>query len=152
MNLLLQRLFFTQRSTCGELFLDSMKSRFCYTLELPVKDGMPGSAIPPGTYKIEFAPSPKFEKSQDAWVQRFAARMPHIVDPAGKRTLIMFHWLNFPSETDGCVGVGYTHDLDTIGESRVAFEHLYPLLSDGDTLVVQGGIVQPADLSLEGDV
>jgi len=138
MKLTLQRLFFTQRSTCGELFIDSQTQRFCYTLELPVKDGLPGSAIPPGTYQIELAPSPKFHLSNDPWVERYADAMPHIID-IPKRSLIMIHWGNAPENTDGCILVGNLHDLDTVGDSRAAFEKLYPLLADGDTVEVQGG-------------
>lgn len=138
-NLTLQRLFFTGRSTCGELFAANSPSRLAYTLELPVKDGLPGSAIPPGVYPIEFAPSPKFMASPDPWVQQYAERMPHLIEIPG-RSLIMIHWGNFPEETEGCILVGDMHDLDEVGQSRQAFERLYPLLSDGDTIEIQGGI------------
>src|SRR6267154_221842 len=137
MKLTLQRLFFTQRSTCGELFVEGQIQRFCYTLELTVKDGLPGSAIPPGEYKIELTPSPKFHLSSDPWVERYADAMPHVICPP--RSLIMIHWGNGPENTEGCILVGMTHDLDDVGGSRVAFEKLYPLLSDGDTIDVQGG-------------
>lgn len=57
----------------------------------------------------------------------------------------MFHWGNFPTETDGCVLVGLSHDVDEIGGSREAFESLYALVHDsaaaGECWVnVQGGI------------
>ncbi len=144
MKLTLQRLFFTSKSTCGELFLDGILTRYCYTLELPVKDSLPGSAIPPGTYAIEMAPSPKFMSDlNEPWVQRYAARMPHIVNIPG-RSLIMLHWGNEPENTDGCILVGFGHYLDIVEHSRDAFEKLYPLLSDGDTIEVQGGLPHSA--------
>lgn len=141
MKLTLQRLFFTQRSTCGELFIDSQQQRFCYTLELPVKDGLPGSAIPPGTYRIALLASPRFMQAgeKDSWVAKYATAMPHL-EGIPNRSLIMLHWGNAPENTDGCILVGNLHDLDTVGDSRTAFERLYPLLSDGDTLEVQGGV------------
>jgi hypothetical protein len=142
LEITLQRLHFTSKSTCGEL---SVAERIGpYTLELPVKDGLPGSAIPPGRYKIELAPSPKFLRSDDSWVQKYAHQMPHIAG-IPKRSLIMFHWGNTPADTDGCILVGLTHDLDMLGESRKAFESLFAVLEEparaGECWIsVQGGL------------
>jgi hypothetical protein len=154
MNLTLQRLHFTERSTCGELTIDDDREIFCHTLELPVRDGKPGSAIPPGRYKIELAPSPKFLRSDNPWVQKYAHQMPHIVG-IPKRSLIMFHWGNTAADTDGCILVGLTHDLDMLGESRKAFESLFTLLEEparaGECwLNVQGGLPMLGDT--HGDV
>jgi hypothetical protein len=144
MKLTLQRLFFTQRSTCGELFVEDRPQRFAYTLELPVKDGLPGSAIPPGEYAIELTPSPKFLSSTDSWVLKYAQLMPHIICPP--RSLIMIHFGNTPENTDGCILVGFTHDLDEVGESRAAFAALFPLFLDSDvnTIDIQGGLPHTA--------
>ena len=135
MNLLLQRLWYTARSTCGEL--EQYK-----TLELPVVDGLPGSCIPPGTYEIVLAPSPKFQQSSDPWVQRYADAMPHVVCPP--RSLIMIHWGNGPTDTEGCILVGLSHDVDMVQESRAAFASLYEkiklaLAEEKVFLIVQGG-------------
>lgn len=141
MKLILSRLFFTERSTCGELFLDGQIQRLCYTLELPMKDGQPGSAVLPGIYPIELAPSPKFLHSGDFWVQKYAHQMPHILIP--HRSLIMFHWGNAPQDTDGCILVGLTHDLDVIGESRAAFERLFAVIEESTKecfVEIQGGL------------
>lgn len=147
MRLTLQRLHLTSRSTCGELFVEGQPSRFCYTLELPVVDGLPGSCIPPGLYPVKLSPSPKFMASSDVWVGKFASSMPHVICPP--RTLIMIHWGNEPENTEGCILVGYTHDLDVVGESRAAFEALYAIIEGsatiGDcTIDVQGGIPHEA--------
>ena len=152
MQLTLKRLWFTDESTQGELYIDGAFQ--CYTLELPNKDGLPGSCIPQGTYKIELQSSPKFELSTDPWVQQYAKQMPHLVG-IPRRSLIMIHWLNTPEETEGCIGVGESYSTNFIGESRAAFEALFPKIatSEGCSIAIIGGaIVQPADLSLEGDV
>jgi Family of unknown function (DUF5675) len=143
MDYVLNRLWLTPESTCGEMLVSGQT---LFTLELPVKDGLPGSAIPPGRYKIEFQPSPKFMESNDPWVQRYAQAMPHVTG-IPNRSLIMVHWLNTPDETDGCIGVGLEHEPDFIGESRAAFEYFYgtiaPYVEAGNCwLNVQGGIPQ----------
>ena len=125
MRLTLQRLPQDPHSTPGDLSIDGQP--FCVTLELPVIDGKPGSAIPAGIYKIELQPSPKFLSSLDQWVLRFAHKMPHITGIPG-RSLIMIHWLNVVSQTDGCVGVGEIRETDFIGASRATFEKLFALI------------------------
>src|SRR6266850_8077077 len=127
LELILQRTHFTSRSTCGELSVGERIGP--YTLELPVKDGLPGSAIPPGRYKVELSPSPKFMSSMDPWVQRFAHQIPHI-NGIPHRSHILIHWGNYPDDTDGCILVGLTHDLDMVGESRKAFESLFTLIEE----------------------
>lgn len=123
MLLTLQRRPQQQRSTPGTLAVNAIFE--CFTLELPVRDGAPGSAIPSGKYEIVTAPSPKFQQkaATDAWVRLFADAMPHIVCPP--RTLIMIHWGNTPDETDGCVLVGQDRAADYVGNSRAAFAALY---------------------------
>lgn len=133
MELLLSTIEHDSLSTQGALEIDGVFE--CYTLELPIKDGLPGSAIPPGRYPIRLYPSPKFLSSSDPWVQKYAAEMPHI-DDIPNRSLIMFHWGNFAgdlpwtpevehSNTEGCVLVGKSRGRDFIGGSRVAFASLY---------------------------
>lgn len=160
MELILKRLHFTSKSTRGELFIDDSQERFCHTLELPIKDGLPGSAIPPGRFKVELSPSPKFlaAAQHDSWIARYAPRMPHIIG-IPRRSLIMIHWMNWPTDTDGCIGVGMVYDLDYIGQSRSAFEALMRVIEeparDGECyLEVQGGVPtprQPGELNLQGD-
>lgn len=160
MELILQRLHFTSKSTLGELFIDGAEEKFCHTLELPIKDGLPGSAIPPGTFKIELAPSPKFLAAgqHDLWIAKYASKMPHVIG-IPKRSLIMLHWMNWPTDTDGCIGVGFVYDRDYIGQSRSAFAALMRLIEKpaeaGEcTLEVVGGTPtpkQPGELNMQGD-
>lgn len=152
MEITLSRVYLTPNSTCGELNAGNLR---LYTLELPVKDGLPGSAIPPGRYRIELAPSPKFlaVAEHDPWVEIYAGQMPHIICPP--RSLIMIHWLNRPDETEGCIGVGLTHDLDFIGESRKAFEQLFDIIAESarnNDCWITIKNVYPVELNMQGDV
>lgn len=157
MELTLQRIFFNNLSTCGELVVSGdPRSPMFYTLELPVKDGLPGSAIPPGRYRIELAPSPKFldAAQHDPWVEIYASQMPHIIG-IPNRSLIMLHWGNTPENTDGCILVGLLHELNEVGESRKAFEQLFDIIGEparaGECWInVQGGLPM-AELNLQGD-
>lgn len=134
MKLRLLRTFLNDTCTIGELYADDVM--LCFTLELPVRDGLPGSAIPTGIFPVNNRVSP-----------RFGRNVPHI-EPIPNRSSILIHWGNTASNTDGCVLVGKTHNLDNpcfIGESRKAFDELYALftaaLSRGEdvTIEVQGG-------------
>lgn len=128
MELILTSTDFDANSTEGILSIEG-DSFHCFTLELPFTDGSPGSAIPAGRFPVVLQPSPKFEGSDDPWVQNYAAAMPHINEIPG-RSLIMIHWGNEPHNTEGCVLVGETKGADFIGSSRSAFAQLYSLIRD----------------------
>ncbi len=139
MNLTLSRTTLTPESTTGQLYIDGVP--FCYSLELPVIDGLPGSAIPEGTYPVVLAPSPKFMASTDDWVLRYAQLIPHIYQ-IPDRTNILVHWGNTASDTEGCILVGQSLGTNYIGNSRLAFEHLWdriegPARSNDCTITVQ---------------
>lgn len=154
MNLILTRDKLTPESTEGTLSVDGEQE--CFTLELPVKDGLPGSAIPPGKYLIVLAGSPKFLASQDMWVKQFASTIPHVIG-IPKRSNILIHWGNAAADTEGCILIGQQREDDFISSSRTAFEFLHAKLIDARshgeaiTIEVQGGIPAVADLSLQGD-
>lgn len=101
------------------------------TLELPVRDGLHGSAIPEGRFEIHLFPSPKFMRLSDPWVMRYAKLMPHLLE-VPKRTDIMVHWGNNAEDIEGCVAVGMTASLNFIGESRLAFSRLYAMMVGAD--------------------
>jgi Family of unknown function (DUF5675) len=126
LTLLLTRTWLTDESTIGTVYIDAVEQ--CYSLELPVKDGLPGSAIPRGTYKVITTYSPKFKRN-----------MPLIVD-IPNRSDIRIHWGNTAADTDGCILVGTTHPgPDFIGDSRAAFDALYgnllPAAVSGDCFI-----------------
>ena len=131
MQLTLRRDSLDAKSTQGELFVDDVFC--CYTLELPVIDGRPGSAIPPGTYPVIITPSPKFQRE-----------MPLLLGIPG-RSAIRIHWGNDDTDTEGCILVGETRSTDFIGRSRMAFDVLWAKLEGparaGDcSITVIGGI------------
>jgi hypothetical protein len=130
MQLRVSRITFTAKSTIGILSADG--AAWCSTLELPVKDGLPGSAIPEGTYPVSVYPSPKFGRL-----------MPLILGIPG-RSNIEIHWGNFPEETDGCILLGEPAiQPDVILNSRAAFDTFWtavqgPLERGEVTITING--------------
>lgn len=130
MELVLQREASTSKSTPGRLEIlgDPL---WLHTLELPLGDGLPGSAIPPGMYLIMMTHSPKF--SPDSHFRMVAGQlgletlMPEVVG-IPNRSEIRIHWGNVVEDTDGCILIGETATLNFIGASRDAFASLWPRL------------------------
>ena len=118
MELLLQRDTYTDFSTQGKLTKDG--NFLAETLELPEKDGLPGSCIPAGRYRVTVAFSPHFQR-----------RMPLLVGIPG-RSEIEIHWGMLPSNTRGCILVGETRGVNEIFSTRDEFNALFPLIDDAD--------------------
>jgi hypothetical protein len=139
LELRLVRTDLTPVSTGGELYVNEVWE--CYTLELPVVDGLPGSAIPPGVYPITLAPSPKFMLVHTEWVEKYSQSIPHLFQ-IPNRTNILIHWGNEATDTEGCILVGKTRNLDFVGQSRDAFAALHAKLVPADSIqiTVMGGI------------
>lgn len=140
MELAIQRLILTPTSTCGTLYVDNELD--CWTLELPHKNGLPGSCIPAGTFSVILSHSPKF--SGDSKFVALCAQlgvkplMPEIVN-IPNRSEIRIHWGNYAgdipttpqvehSNTEGCILLGKSHQPDMIGQSRDAFAEFYTRL------------------------
>jgi hypothetical protein len=109
-----------------------------HTLELPVKDGLPGSAIPPGRYKVTVYNSPHFGRE-----------VPLLEDVPG-RSEIEIHYGNYPTDSRGCILVGLEHDLDFVGQTRKAFQQLWETIEEparaGECwITVQGGLPMRGD-------
>lgn len=123
MELLVHRIWKTDRTTIGELTIDG--DHFCYTLEDVVRP--PGvkipkeTAIPEGRYRlvIDFS-------------QRYQRNMPHVLD-VPMFTGIRLHAGNTEADTEGCVIVALHKLVDKVTESRLAFNALYSIL-----LAIQG--------------
>jgi hypothetical protein len=113
MQLKLVRRWLTPISTTGEMYVDDV--RLCYTLELPITNGLPGGAIPEGTYKVTTYASPHF------------GRLIPLIEGIPGRSEIEIHFGNRPKDTRGCILVGYGHTdgQDYITESREAFYDLW---------------------------
>jgi Family of unknown function (DUF5675) len=133
LKLLLTRGTITEDGTEGTLIVDgaprSDTSFLLYTLEYPVIDGRPGTAILKGIYPVVFAPSAKFlAKEDDLWIRKYARLIPHIQVPNRPNVLLQFgsYWLD--DEDDGCVLVGTSREPGFLGYSRQAFEQLWRLI------------------------
>lgn len=118
MELVLQRDSYTGISTQGRLFKNN--SPLGETLELPKKDGLPGSCVPAGRYRVTVAFSPHFQR-----------RMPLLVGIPG-RSEIEIHWGMLPSNTRGCILIGETRGTNEIFSTRDEFNALFPLIDDAD--------------------
>jgi hypothetical protein len=114
MRLRVVRTTFTDRSTIGELHVDDAFA--CFTLEdmvRPVK--VPGmTAIPEGVYVMTVSFSSRF--------QRLLPEIHNVREFTGVR----LHPGNTDADTEGCILVGQTKAADFIGNSRAAFNKLFP--------------------------
>lgn len=121
MKLSVAREEFTIKSTIGRLSIDGVFE--CYTLEDAVREKpgelcqrwkIPGvTAIPAGIYDVTIDFSNRFKKM-----------MPLLLNVpcfAGVR----IHSGNTSEDTEGCILVGTTKGIMTIGNSRMAFMHLF---------------------------
>jgi len=119
MELIVNRKWFTDKSTIGELLIDNMFE--CYTLEdavRPVKiDGK--TAIPEGKYQVIIDFSNRFKKL-----------MPHVLNVPGFEG-IRVHAGNTDANTEGCLLLGRTKTKDFIGESKLAIDTFIPKLEKG---------------------
>ncbi len=119
MELLVRRIWKTDRTTIGELLIDG--DHFCYTLEDVVRP--PGvkvpkeTAIPEGRYRlvIDFS-------------QRYQRDMPHVLD-VPMFTGIRLHAGNTEADTEGCIIVALHRRVNRVEESKFAFDALFSILS-----------------------
>lgn len=142
MTLLIERFWYTSRSTIGQLYLneaDPAQTYQCDTLEDPVRaDPNPATpaneakvygetAIPAGRYRLVLR-----KPDRDIWSPRNGRDLPetdgcllHLLDVPGY-TGIYLHAFNDPGESLGCIAPG-TRDPgipDWIGGSRAALTRL----------------------------
>ena len=118
MRLKVLRTTFTNRSTIGELYVDDAFA--CFTLEdmvRPVK--VPGmTAIPEGVYVMTVSFSSRF--------RRLLPEIHNVREFTGVR----LHSGNTDADTEGCILVGQTKGADFIGNSRAAFNKLFPRIQE----------------------
>lgn len=93
----------------GDLFIDGVWQ--CFTLERH------GVEIPAGTYPVVITPSFRF------------GRLLPLIDRVPGRMGIRIHPLNFTQETDGCIGVGQDHRVESIERSALAMQALQPKIA-----------------------
>ena len=113
MLLNLKRFWRTADFTIGALFVDGVFE--CFTIENPEREVKleDRTAIPCGTYPIEFTYSPHFNQV-----------MP-LLDNVPDFDSIRIHWGNTTADTEGCILVGQAVQAEYISNSRLAFAALY---------------------------
>lgn len=113
MLLNLKRFWRTADFTIGYLNIDGVFE--CFTLENPEREIkiLDKTAIPCGTYPIEFTYSPKFNQ------------IIPLLDNVPDYDSIRIHWGNTVGDTEGCILVGAGALRGFIGNSRLAFSVLY---------------------------
>jgi hypothetical protein len=124
MDLVLRRRILTARSTIGALEVDGQFE--CLTLEDQVRRDpnpatpaneakIPGqTAIPAGKYRVIVNHSARFQRL-----------LPLLLDVPGFAG-VRIHPGNTAEHTEGCILVGDEEGRDFIGNSRLAFNRLYP--------------------------
>lgn len=120
MELLVQRGPSSSLSCLGDLSIDSKP--FCVTLEDPVRPkkiyGI--TAISAGRYRVIISLS-----------KRFGRKMPEILSVPNFEG-VRIHPLNFPNETDGCLGVGARKGTDRIFDSQKTYDALFARMTQAD--------------------
>lgn len=111
----------------GDLKVNSSAFQ-CFTCE-NLKD-----AIHPGTYKVTFDLSRRFNRIMPhVWVpDRDEAAVKAGFSDAG----IRIHWGNYPSNYEGCIGVGNGEEPDSIDETLPTFNQLFNLIKDEKELTL----------------
>ena len=143
MLLEVKRTQFGSDATNGELFIDGVRE--CFTLEDEVRDGPKvygETAIPLGEYEIKLRTvggfhdrTKKHYDSKDGFGPGWHQGMLWLQDVPGFE-FILIHSGNTDESTAGCLLVGRTQqDLNIskdgfIGQSRAAYEALYPKVRD----------------------
>jgi len=117
MKIVLERIVKDKYYTIGKLYLEN--EYFCDTLEDAVREKIiirGETAIPHGTYKIEFYQS-----------KRFKCLMPYLLNVPDFEG-IMIHNGNTVEDTKGCILVGKHNSGSSISHSKDTFEALYKAL------------------------
>lgn len=118
MNITLQRSQSNETCTIGSISVGG--EVLCHTLEDIVRDEkLAGqTAIPAGTYQVVITYSPHFQQD-----------LPLLVNVPGFSG-VRIHPGNTAADTEGCILPGLTVLNNAIGQSRDAFNLLYPMIQD----------------------
>lgn len=135
MNLKLERIFADGQATVGILFIDDIAR--CFILEDEHRDAkvLGETRIPAGRYRLKLrhvGESPRFDAAYGQRLGAIYVGMIEVVD-VPNFSGILIHTGTVEQDTAGCLLVGFSAYLNQvphfIGDSRVAFAALYPLLS-----------------------
>jgi hypothetical protein len=117
----LRRHWYSRRSTIGTLTVDGADAGF--TLE-PPKDHPEHPCIPVGRYLLSRYESPKF------------GRTVLLLHDVPGREWIEIHVLNYPDQTQGCIGVGLSRGLDYIAHSAQGLDALLTKLDGAESIYI----------------
>ncbi len=133
LKLTLDRVYFTPKSTIGELSIDGKFE--CYILEdydrlSKSRRKVHGqTAIPRGTYEVKLTYSPRFKRT-----------LPLLTSIPGF-TGIRINAGNTARDTEGCLLPGITRSKNFVGQSKRAFNKLYKKLtrakSQGKRIIIE---------------
>lgn len=131
LRLVLPRGLSTTKSTPGKLFANGEFE--CFTLEDIVRPAgvkvYGQTAIPPGVYKVILTHSPKFSPLYGGKPIPLLVAVPMFEG-------IRMHWGNKAEDTDGCILVGDAPAPDWLGQSKIAYDRLYPKLVSGSDITI----------------
>lgn len=125
----IDRFLKTDRVTIGLFYINDKP--FCFSLEDPIREekGKPvpewkvkgKTAIPKGTYKLVFSPSPRFQKGT-----------PRLLDVPGFDG-VLIHAGNRPEDTEGCILLGLQAGMGFIYDSRIAVQRMLDIWDKKET-------------------
>lgn len=121
MNIQINRKWFTDKSTIGELLIDGVV--FCYTLEDVARANgvkIPGiTAIPQGSYKLIVSESVRFKKELPLIYSPESTDLS--IESWGKKwSGIRLHAGNTAADSEGCIILGSVRLQDTVLDSALA--------------------------------
>lgn len=119
-----------------KVFEDDKEIFKCYTLQED-KEGLEKGKdlrIPAGVYSLKRHPGSRFEKTlreitkypQDKMINVYNELVPY-------ERHILIHWGNTDKDTEGCILLGKTKGINSIGQSRIACKEFYDIFRE-DTL------------------
>ena len=127
-----------EKGSYGHMFLD--KQFVGYTVERPwMNNKKRQSCIPLGTYNTDIWNSAKF--GQTIVLSNPALHVHATKEEEGYRSHILVHVANFPTELEGCIGVGtqwYKNrgQVVGVGQSRMAMKKLRSMWGDRQNIIV----------------
>lgn len=128
-KLTLERQEHTHNSTIGSFYYNG--EFICYSLELPWRDNKRGqSCVEPGLYELAHhlwkGKEPTFCLiNEDKGVT-------HYDNADSKRSTILLHPANYPTEINGCIAPGMIKGFDVIRRSRDGFRKLRDIIIDNE--------------------
>lgn len=124
MKIKIIRKIFNEHETIGSLYIDDKFE--CYTLEDAVRViKIPSeTAIPKGLYKVIINMSTRFKRL-----------LPLLIDVPNFRG-VRIHSGNTNHDTEGCILVGQTKTLTSVGSSRKAFAALFAKMQKATDITI----------------